>query len=75
MPRLHQKKKDKAFVDSSLSIDEVIAWIADEALRELVDFSDDEGEGVDRFCVEDLHGPVHTLEQSNAQSTISDWPW
>ena len=53
----------------------MIAWIADEALRELVDFLDDGDEGVDKFCVEDLRGPANTLEPFNAQSATSYWPW
>ena len=73
-PEDQEHKDDEAFVNSSLSIDEVIAWIVDEAPGELVDFSDDEDEGVDGFCVEDLHGPARTLEPFNAQRATSYWP-
>ena len=73
-PKDEEHEDDEAFVNSSLSVDEVIAWIADEAPRELVDFSDDEDEGADGFRVEDLHVPARTLEPFNAQRATSYWP-
>lgn len=61
-------------VDSSLSINDVVVWIADEAPRDLVDFSGDEDEGVDGFSYKDSDGPRRVLEPFNPQLATSYWP-
>jgi hypothetical protein len=73
-PEDQEHEDDEKFVDSSLSIDQVVAWIADEALGEMVDLSGDEDEGIDGFCHEESHGPVRALEPFNARVSTSYWP-
>jgi hypothetical protein len=73
-PEDQEHEDDEKFVDSSLSIDEVVAWIADEALGEIVDLLGDEDEGIDGFCHEESHGPVRALEPFNARVSTSYWP-
>ena len=49
-PEDQEHQDDKPFVDSSLSIDEVVAWVTDRTPGVVVDSSDDEDdEGVDGF--------------------------
>ena len=40
---------DEVYIDSSLSVDEVVTQIANGVLQEAVDFSGDEDEGVNGF--------------------------
>ena len=64
-------KNDETFVDSSLSVDEVVTWIANGAPGELVDSSDDED--IDGFCHENSDGPAHALEPFDRHSATSSW--
>jgi hypothetical protein len=48
----------------TLSVDEVIAWIADKAPGEMADSSDDEG--IDGFGCSDPCGPTRPLEPFDA---------
>ena len=50
-------------VDSSLSVDDVVALVADKASGDLVDFSGDEDEGVDGSFYEGSDGPYILLAQ------------
>jgi hypothetical protein len=67
---------DDALVDSSLSPDEVIFLVANDAPGPLVDISDDvEDEGVDGFGHEiSRSGPAAILEPFGPQFATSYWP-
>lgn len=61
-------EKDEMFTDSSLSIDNVVARIADEASEELVDSSGDE-DGGSTVCG-DPHGPARPWNHSIRNSPL-----
>ena len=61
------------FVDSSLSVNEVVAWIADDGPGTIVDWLGDEDEGIDGFGHEDSCRPAHILELFDSQFSISSW--
>ena len=65
---------DNALVDSSLSLDEVISWVTNDAPGPLADISDDEDEGVDGFGHEISRGPAAILEPFDPQIATSYWP-
>ena len=60
-PEDQEREDNGGFVDSSLSIDEVVAHVADDRLGELADSSGDEDDGIDGFCEEYFHGPACPL--------------
>jgi hypothetical protein len=70
-PEDQEHEDNETCVNSSLSIDEVVAWIADEALGEMVDSSDDEG--VDGFDHGDSHGPTRALGPFDTRFATSSW--
>ena len=72
-PEDQEHEEDDMPVDSSLSVDDVVAQVAGEA-RDLVDISSDEDEGVDGFFYEDLDGPRRVLEPFHPQLATSYWP-
>ena len=61
-PKAHDDDSNEVFVDSSLSVDEVVAWIADDRPGVIVDWPGDEDEGIDGFSHEDSCRPAHVLE-------------
>ena len=62
------------FVDSSLSVREVVTQVSDEVPGELVDFSGDEDEGIDGFGRERSCGSVDDLEPFNPKLATLYWP-
>ena len=72
-PEDQEHEENKTSVDSSLSIEQVVARVADEAPGELVDFLD-EDEGVDGFIRKGTQGLAHVLEPFNPQLATSHWP-
>ena len=70
-PEDQEREDNKPFVDSSLSVNEVVAWIADEAPLGVVDSSDDEG--IDGFGHGDPRGPAHILKSLDVQFSTSSW--
>ena len=70
-PEDQERDDDDTFVDSSLSIDEMIAWISSEAPGGVVDSSDDEE--IDGFGHDDSCGPKNTLEPFDARFATSSW--
>ena len=61
------------FVDSSLSVNEVVAWITDDGPGAIVDWSGDEDERIDGFVHEDPCRPAHILELFDSQFATSSW--
>jgi hypothetical protein len=72
-PEDQEHEGDEGFFDSSFSIDDVFAWIADEVSGELVDLSGNEDESIDGIGCEDSHSSVRTLEQFEARYSTY-WP-
>ena len=72
-PEDQEHNDDETFVDSSLSVDEVIAWIADEAPGAVANSSSDEDEGIDGFGREGSCHPTHFLEPFNSLFATSTW--
>jgi len=70
-PEDQEREIDETFVDSSLSVTEVVSWIANGAPGGIVDSSDDED--IDGFGQDDSHSPLHTLGPFNAQFATSSW--
>jgi len=64
---------DEKFVDSSLSVDEVIAWIADEAPGAVANRSGDEDEGIDGLGEEGWCRPTRFLELFNSLFATYTW--
>ena len=62
------------FVDSSLSIHEVVTRVADEIPGESVDFSGDEDGGIDGFGCENSCGSVGDLEPFDPKLATLYWP-
>ena len=73
-PEDQDDEDDNGPIDSSLSLDEVISWVADDAPGPLVDTSDDEDEGVDGFGHEISVGSAAVLEPFDPQFATSYWP-
>lgn len=67
-------EEDEMFVDSSLSIREVVAQVADEIPGESVDFSGDEDEGIDGFGCENSRGSAGSLEAFDPKLATLYWP-
>ena len=61
-------------VDLSLSVNDVVAQVADKASGDLVDFSGDEDEGVDGSFYEGSDGPRRISEPFNPQLATYYWP-
>ena len=73
-PEDQEHEDDKTFIDSSLSVDELVAWIADDAQGVIAGFSGDEDEGIDGFGHDDeSHGPTRVLEPFSSQFATSPW--
>jgi hypothetical protein len=73
-PEDREREDDESFIDSSLSVGEVVAWIANEAPGGMVDNLDDEEDGgVDRFCHDDSRRPVLDLEPFDTRFATSSW--
>lgn len=72
-PEDQEHEENKMSVDSSLSIDHAVAWTANEAPGDLVDFPD-EDEGADGFICEGTHGSAHVLEPFNPPLATFYWP-
>ena len=70
-PEDKEHEDGEVSVDSSLSIDEVVAQIADDVPLEVVDSSEDEG--IVGFCHSDSRGPADALGLFNEQSATSSW--
>ena len=73
-PEDRENEDSGGAIDSSLSIDEVVAQMTDKRLGEQADSSGDEDEGIDGFCHEDPHVPARTLEPFDARMSTSYWP-
>ena len=73
-PEDQDDEDDNGPIDSSLSLDEVISWVADDAPGPLVDTSDDEDEGVNGFGHEISVGSAAVLEPFDPQFATSYWP-
>ena len=69
----HDDDSNEVFVDSSLSVNEVVAWIADDGPGAIVDWSGDEDEGINSFGHEDSCCPAHILELFDSQFATSSW--
>ena len=69
-PEDKDDEDDDALVDSSLSLDEVISWVTNDAPGPLVDISDDEDEGVDGLGHEISRGPATILEPFDRNSPL-----
>ena len=72
-PEDREHEDDETFIDSLLSVDELVAWITEEAPRATVDPSDDEDEGINGFGYNDPRGPPHVLEPFDSQFATSSW--
>ena len=73
-PEDREHEDDKMFTDSSLSVDELVAWIADEAQGVIADPEGDEDEGIDGFGHDDeSRGPTPVLGPFNSQFATSSW--
>ena len=73
-PEDQEREDDGIFVDSSLSVDEVVAWIASETPGGVVDTSDDEDDGgVDGFGHDDSHLPMGDLKPFDSRFATSSW--
>jgi len=72
-PEDEEREDDETFIDSSLSVDELVAWIADEAPWVIMDCPGDEDEGIDGFGNHDSRGPTHVFEPFNSKSATSSW--
>jgi hypothetical protein len=59
------------FIDSSLSVNEVVAWITSEAPGDMVDSSDDEG--IDGFGFENSCDTAGALKPFDARFATSSW--
>jgi len=70
-PEDQEHKDDKTFVDSSLSVDEVVTWITNGAPGGMVDSSDDKD--IDGFKHDDSNNPPRALEPFNTQFATSSW--
>ena len=68
-----EHQDDETFVDSSLSVGEVVAWTADGTPGMVVDSSDDEDEGFGGFGHDDSSRPKHVLELFDARFATSSW--
>ena len=74
-PEDQECKDDKMFVDSSLSIDEVVTCMVNGAPGEIAigDSSDDKD--INGFGHDNSDGPAHALEPFDTQFTTSPWMW
>ena len=70
-PEDQEHEDDETVVDSSLSVNEVVAWVTDEVSLGIVDSSDDEG--IDGFGEDDSYNPAHVPERFNARFATSSW--
>ena len=73
-PEDKDDEDDNALVDSSLSLDEVISGVTNDAPGPLADISDDEDEGVDGFGHGISRDPAAILEPFDPQFATSYWP-
>jgi len=72
-PEDREHNDDETFVDSSLSVAEVIAGIADEVPGAVTDWSGDEDEGVNGFGHVGSCPPTHFLEPFDSLFATSTW--
>ena len=70
-PEDQELEDGETSVDSSLSMDEVVAWIADEAPGGMVDSSDDEE--IDGFGCDNSPSPAYALEPFATRFATSSW--
>ena len=73
-PEDQESEDDERPVDSSLSMGEVVAWIANEVPGELVNSSDEEDERIDGFGCEGPCISAGTLELFDPRISTSYWP-
>jgi len=73
-PEDQEHDDDGTFVESSLSVDEAIAWIADEASGAVADWSGNEDEGIDGFGREGSCRPTCFLKPFDSLFPISLGP-
>jgi len=74
-PEDQEEINDETFIDSSLSVDEAVAWIADETPGTVANsWSGDKDRGADDFGhIEDSCCPTHFLEPFDSKSATSTW--
>jgi hypothetical protein len=70
-PEDQECEDNETFIDSSLSVDEVVAWITSGTPSDVVDSSDDEG--IDGFACENSRDPIGALEPFDTRFATSSW--
>ena len=70
-PEDRDREDDENFIDSSLSVNEVVAWITSEALGDMVDSSDNEG--INGFGFENSCDPADALKPQFATPSWTQW--
>ena len=70
-PEDQDREDDENFIDSSLSVNEVFAWITSEAPGDMADSSDDEG--INGFDFENTCDPADALKPRFAASSWTRW--
>ena len=68
-PEDQEREDNETVVDSSLSIDEVVAWIVYGAPVSVLD--DDDDEGIDGFDDDDCCGPARVLEPFDTRTVCN----
>jgi hypothetical protein len=70
-PEDQDREDNENFIDSSLSVNEVVAWITSEAPGDMVDSSGDER--IDSFGFENSCDPVGALKPFDVRFATSSW--